>query len=124
VNALEAINWALGIGIEPRDLTWGHVSLRGTVVFLAALIMVRLADKRFMGKKTAFDVILGFVLASMLARAINGSAAFFPTLVCGFVLVGLHRSIAAIAFRSHALARWSKAATRCSLKTGQFTGRE
>jgi uncharacterized membrane protein YcaP (DUF421 family) len=100
-QALDWINWALGIGIEPKDLNWTQVSLRGIVIFMAALVMVRLADKRFMGKKTAFDVILGLVLASMLARPINGSAALLPTLICGFVLVGLHRLMAAIAFRSH-----------------------
>jgi uncharacterized membrane protein YcaP (DUF421 family) len=57
-------------------------------------VMVRLGDKRFLSKKSAFDAILGFILASMLARAVNGSAAFWPTLAGGFVLVGLHRLIA------------------------------
>ena len=100
-QAWDWINWALGIGLEPNDLTWAQVSLRGIIIFIAAVVMVRLADKRFMGKKAAFDVILGFILASMLSRGINGSAALFPTLVCGFVLVALHRVMAAIAFRCH-----------------------
>jgi uncharacterized membrane protein YcaP (DUF421 family) len=60
--------------------------------------MVRLADKRFLGKMSAFDVLLGFVLASMLARAINGSAPFVPSLVGGFVLVFVHRIFATLAF--------------------------
>src|SRR5438045_5577464 len=47
---------------------------------------------------SALDVILGLVLASMLARAINGSAAFFPTLAGGFALVFLHRLLALVAF--------------------------
>ena len=38
--------------------------------------MVRLGDKRFLSKKTAFDAILGFILASMLARAVNGYVCF------------------------------------------------
>ena len=37
----------------------------------------------------------------MLARAINGSAAFFPTLGSGFVLVLLHRLLGATAYYSH-----------------------
>jgi uncharacterized membrane protein YcaP (DUF421 family) len=32
---------------------------------------------------------------------VNGTAAFFPTLGAGFVLVGLHAIIAKLAFRSH-----------------------
>lgn len=91
----------LGIGLEPKELEFSHVALRGIVVFVIAILMVRLGDKRFLSKKTAFDAILGFVLASMLARAINGSAAFWPTLGGGFVLVGLHRFIALAARRWH-----------------------
>ena len=38
----------------------------------------------------------------MLARAINGSEAFFPTLGTGFVLVFLHRLFGVAAYYSHA----------------------
>jgi uncharacterized membrane protein YcaP (DUF421 family) len=38
----------------------------------------------------------------MLARAVNGTAAFFPTLGGGFVLVVLHRLLAFCSRRSHA----------------------
>jgi uncharacterized membrane protein YcaP (DUF421 family) len=37
----------------------------------------------------------------MLARAINGSEAFFPTLGTGFVLVFLHRLLGIAAYYSH-----------------------
>jgi uncharacterized membrane protein YcaP (DUF421 family) len=90
----------LGLGLQPKDLGILQVSLRGIIVFIAALVMVRLADRRFLAKMSAFDVILGFVLASMLARAINGSAPFLPTFAGGFVLVFLHRIIATISFYS------------------------
>jgi uncharacterized membrane protein YcaP (DUF421 family) len=116
---LDWINWAVGIGIEPKGLTWEQVSLRGIVIFIATLLMVRLADKRFMGKKTAFDFILGLILASMLARGINGSAPLFPTLVCGFVLVGLHRALAAIAFRSHRFGQLVKGTDDILVEDGQ-----
>jgi uncharacterized membrane protein YcaP (DUF421 family) len=94
------IEFWLGLGLDPKDLTLVHVSLRGAVVFIAALIMVRIADRRFLSKMSAVDAILGFILASMLARAVNGSASFFPTLGGGFVLVLLHKACAALAFRS------------------------
>ena len=47
--------------------------------------------------------MLGFILASMLARAVNGTAAFFPTLGSGFVLVTLHRILGYWSRRSHAV---------------------
>src|ERR1051325_8178803 len=94
MNLLKWADSLLGLDLEPKSLTFNQISLRGIIVFLIALIMVRLGDKRFLSKKSAFDAILGFILASMLARAVNGSAAFWPTLGGGFVLVGLHRLIA------------------------------
>ena len=45
----------LGLGAEPKELTFLQVSLRGIVVFFAALVMVRLASKRSFADKTAFD---------------------------------------------------------------------
>jgi uncharacterized membrane protein YcaP (DUF421 family) len=63
--------------------------------------MLRLGDKRFLSKRSAFDVVLGFILASMLARAINGSSAFFPTLGGGFVVVMLHRLLAFLTRETH-----------------------
>src|SRR5712664_609264 len=96
--ALKVFSEWLGLNVEPRDLTLTQVSLRGVLVFVAALIMLRVADRRFLAKLSAFDALLGFILASMLARAVNGSASFFPTLGGAFVIVCLHRLLARLAF--------------------------
>ena len=88
----------LGLELQPKDLTILQVCLRGIIVLLVSLVMLRRADKRFLGKMLAFDVLLGFVLASMLARAINCSAPFIPSLVGGFFLVFVHRIFATLAF--------------------------
>ena len=91
----------LGLGVEPKQLTFLQVSVRGVIVFIAALIMVRLSSKRSLAEKTAFDAVLVVIIGSMLARAINGSEAFFPTLGAGFVLVLLHRIFDIAAYYSH-----------------------
>jgi len=100
--ALE-IGHVLGLGQAATDLTFTQISLRGVFVFFAALVIVRCGDRRFLSQKTAFDAVLGFILASMLARAVNGTAAFFPTLGGGLVLVLLHRVLAYWSSRSHVL---------------------
>ena len=92
----------LGIGTEPKELTFLQVSVRGVIVFIATLIMVRLGSKRSLAEKTAFDAVFIVIIGSMLARAINGSEAFFPTLGTGFVLVFLHRLLSVAAYYSHA----------------------
>ena len=92
----------LGPGSDAAALTFLQISLRGVVVFVAALVIVRCGDRRFLSQNTAFDAVLGFILASMLARAVTGTAAFFPTLGGSFVLVVLHRLLAYWSRRSHA----------------------
>jgi uncharacterized membrane protein YcaP (DUF421 family) len=91
----------LGLGAEPKDLTFLQISLRGVVVFLATLLMIRLGHKRSLARKTAFDAVLIVILASVLSRAINGSAAFFATIGGGFVIVFVHRLLAFVAYHSH-----------------------
>jgi uncharacterized membrane protein YcaP (DUF421 family) len=91
----------LGLSVEPKDLTFVQISLRGIIVFLATLAMVRLGHKRSLSHKTPFDAVLLVILASVLSRAINGSAAFFATIGGGVVLVLLHRAFAHLAYYSH-----------------------
>jgi uncharacterized membrane protein YcaP (DUF421 family) len=99
---LNFIQMLLGLGTEPRDMTFLQISLRGIIVMISALAMIRMGSKRSLAEKTVFDAVLIVILASLLARTINGSAPFFPTLGCGFILVFLHRFFAWIACRSHA----------------------
>jgi uncharacterized membrane protein YcaP (DUF421 family) len=91
----------LGLGLEPKDLTFLQISLRGIIVFVATLAMVRVGHKRSLARKTAFDAVLIVILASVLSRAINGSAAFFATLGGSLVIVLVHRLFASIAYHSH-----------------------
>jgi uncharacterized membrane protein YcaP (DUF421 family) len=91
----------LGLSLEPKDLTFVQISLRGIIVFLATLIMVRFGSKRSLAHRTPFDAILLVILAAVLSRAINGSAPFVATLGGGVVLVAFHRLFALLAFHSH-----------------------
>lgn len=109
----------LGLNLQPKDLTILQVCLRGIIVFLVSLIMIRLADRRFLGKMAAFDVLLGFVLASMLARAINGSAPFVPTLIGGFLLVFIHRIFSTVAFHFDWFGKLIKGDAELLVENGQ-----
>lgn len=96
-----------------------QVSLRGVIIFLIALFMVRLSSQRSLAEKTAFDAILLVILASILSRAINGSAGFFTSIGGGFVLVFLHRFFAWVAYRSHAFGKMIKGSPVMIVENGQ-----
>lgn len=119
MNSLfEAIRTVLGLGLDPKDLTFCQISLRGIIVFIAALIILRLGDKRFFSNRSAFDAALGFILASMLARAVNGSSAFFPTLGGALVLVGLHKLLGYLTCDWHWLGNWIKGHSALIVENG------
>lgn len=98
-----AFNVMLGLDRGANDLSVAQVCARAILVFFAGLAIMRVGNRRFLGKATPFDVMLGFVLGSVLSRAISGTAAFFPTIAGSLVIVLLHRLLAAVVFRAHRL---------------------
>jgi uncharacterized membrane protein YcaP (DUF421 family) len=120
MNALwNAFETLLGLSVEPKNLTFVQISLRGIIVFLAALAMVRLGHKRSLSHKTPFDAVLLVILASVLSRAINGSSAFFATIGGSVVLVLLHRLFAHMAYYSHAFGILVKGKPDVIVRDGQ-----
>ena len=67
----QSLHTLLGIGTQPGELTFLQVSLRGVIVFIAALIVIRMGSKRSLAEKTAFDAVFLVIIGSMLSRAIN-----------------------------------------------------
>ena len=118
-ETIGALDSVFGLREGPQDLSILQVVARATLIFLVTLLYVRFGDKRFLSRKTAFDAVLGFILASMMARAINGSAALVPTLAAGFVLVGLHRLFAFLARRWHPFGSFIKGGSQVVVRNGE-----
>ncbi len=96
----DALAWALGLGLDNKDINIWQMSLRALVVFVLAIGMIRLGNKRFMGQSTALDVMLSIVFGSIVSRAITGNAPFFPALAASLTLVLVHWLFSALAFHS------------------------
>ena len=111
---------ALGLKLDADQLNMGQTSLRALVVFLVATAMIRLGNKRFIGKSTAMDVMLGIVFGSVVSRGISGTAPFFPTLAAGATLIAAHWLVSAIGFRSHAFGMLFKGHETLLVRDGQI----
>ena len=120
----ECLERVLGLGVNPGSLGFGQMAARAVVVFVFAVALARVADRRVLGHSAGFDIMLLVVLGSVLSRAINGQAAFFPTLGVSAVLVGLHHVVATIAFRSHAFSKLVKGEPRVLVRDGKLVPRE
>lgn len=101
----DGITSLLGLQVDSRDLSVLQVSLRSAIVFVYVLGLLRVAKRRFMAQRNPLDILLAFLLASLISRGINGSAPFLTTLVAGLVLVLLHRLFGWLSFRSPAFAK-------------------
>lgn len=91
--------WNYVLGIDDSDLDALQMVMRATIVYVSTVAMIRIGERRVLGKNTAFDVILGVVLGSTLSRSINGDASLVPTIVAGFALIALHWIFAAFSYR-------------------------
>ena len=117
---LQGLREFIGIGNEQENLAFWQMALRGIIIYITAVALVRVGEKRFMGKNTAFDVILGIILGSVLSRAITGNAPFLPTVAVGVVLVTLHWFFSVIAFHSDRFGTILKGSKRKLVENGKI----
>jgi uncharacterized membrane protein YcaP (DUF421 family) len=97
---IAGLEHAFGLHAEPKDFTLEQVILRAAVTYLVGLAILRIGRNRFLARESAFDVVLAFILGSVLSRAINGSSPFLLSLAASVSLIGIHQLFAWLSFRS------------------------
>jgi uncharacterized membrane protein YcaP (DUF421 family) len=107
-----------------QDIGLAEMALRAAIVYIAALVLIRLGGKRFLGKPTPFDAVLGIIFGSVVSRAITGNAPFLPALGAGLALVVLHGVLATLALRAHGLGALIKGRPRLLVEKGRIDGAE
>ena len=108
------------LGLDAEALSIGQMVLRATIVYVLALAFVRLGDKRFLGKNTAFDVVVAIMFGSVMSRAITQAGDFVAILVAGGVLVGIHFAVAFVTFRSDRIGTLVKGRERRLIEDGEI----
>ncbi|MFW6097658.1 MAG: DUF421 domain-containing protein [Chloroflexota bacterium] len=109
----------LGLGADNVAL-W-QMGLRAVIIYIAAIVLVRIGEKRFLGKYTALDVILGFMLGSVLSRAVTGNAPYFETILgAGLGLVLMHWLFAVFSFHSDRFGDIVKGSDRLLVRDGDI----
>lgn len=116
---MDLLQAALGLGPDSEELTALQMALRAFTVYLVTVAMVRLGKKRFMGRATAFDVILGIILGSIVSRAITGNAPLGPALAAAATLLAMHWTFSGLALRWHAFGAAVKGRPRLIVSEGR-----
>ena len=96
------------IGIGP-NLSPFQMCIRAAIIFVLALILIRIAGIRAFGMKSAFDNIIILLLGAVLSRPIyDGSVSYPGILAACLVLVLMHRFSALLSVYSDRFGRLMK----------------
>lgn len=97
-NFWENFIWLIGGNEVDVIIPVWQLVLRTVFVYGVALLLIRVAKRRFMGGFTTFDILLGFVIGSILSRAITGAVRFIDMIVVVSALIAMHWILATITF--------------------------
>ena len=111
------------IGSDNGMITWWQMSIRGVLVFLYGLVLVRLAGRRVFGKLAPFDIVLAVLVGSNLSRTLTANAPFVPTLAATAVIALAHWSITFRALHSKLVARLVKGEVVTLVRDGEVDWR-
>lgn len=90
--------WVIGFDQAFGELSIWQIIIRTIVVYVTALVLIRVGKRRFMGDYSAIDILLGFVLGSVLARGVTGAISILNMLIVVALLLGLHWLMATVSF--------------------------
>jgi uncharacterized membrane protein YcaP (DUF421 family) len=124
MNLQETLTSAVGTifgGDTPQfHLSPLQVAARAAAVYIIGLAIVRLGKSRLISRATPLDVILGFILGSLLSRGITGHAAMSDTIVASAVLVAVHWLLTAAACRSPSVEKLIKGHAYALVERGRL----
>ena len=115
---LDLIDRVMGLSVKAEDLGFGNMVARAVVMYVALIVVVRVAKKRFLGNATAFDFILTVMVGSVAARAMTGGTPFFASLLGLMVLVWMHWFFSLATYRSSWFSRLIKGNATLLIKDG------
>lgn len=83
------------------DLPWWEFIVRGVVVYLALLAMVRLSGHRTVGQFTPFDLLVVMLLSEAVSNSLSGGDdSLTGGLIIAATLLALNATVATLAARS------------------------
>lgn len=114
------MNWIQYMFGTGTNLTILQMTVRGMVVFIAALIMLRIAGKRTFGKNSATDTVIMILLGALLSRAVTGASPFLPVICSSFGIILLHRFLAWVSMYNKTMNKMVKGECISLYKNGAF----
>jgi len=84
----------LGLAAKADTITASQICWRTLLVFIIALVLLRVSGRHTFASNSAQETIVKFMLGALLSRAIAGDSPFGVILAASVALVLLHRALA------------------------------
>lgn len=87
--------WGINENISPVE-----IAARSALMFLIALLLMRMAGMRPFGKGEPFDNIITFLIGGILSRGVVAATPFFSTVISMVVIILIHKLLAKLSIYS------------------------
>lgn len=101
------------------SLPWWEFVLRGVIVYVFLLIILRMTGKRQTGQLAPFDLVLLLVLSNAVQNAMNGGDnTVLGGIISATTLIALHLAVAFMTYKSKKLEAWIEGTPRTLIHNG------
>jgi uncharacterized membrane protein YcaP (DUF421 family) len=107
--------WGINENITPLE-----IAARSAVMFLVALILIRISGMRPFGKGDGVDTIISFLIGAILSRGVVGATPFFSTIVSAIVILFIHNLMTKLSLYNAWFERSVKGKTYLLYRNGSF----
>ena len=107
--------WGINENISPLE-----IAARSAVMFLIALVLIRMSGMRPFGKGNGVDTIISFLIGAILSRGVVGATPFLSTVASAIVILFIHNLIAKLCLHSEWMERIIKGRRYLLYKNGSF----
>jgi uncharacterized membrane protein YcaP (DUF421 family) len=114
---LEAI---FGGDVPKQPLLLHQCAARAIVVYLLGIALLRVGKSRIISRVTTVDVLLGFILGSLLSRGITGHASMSGTAISSAAIVAAHFAVTYATLRGGFWETLIKGHSRVLVENGQL----
>ncbi len=112
------MNILLDLFGNSKDLTSLQMSLRGILIFIIGLVLIRISGRRSFGMRMPLDNMITILVGAVLSRAVVGASPFIATIVSCTAIVFIHRIFAIIGMYNNTFDSWIKGKSRLLFKNG------
>ncbi|REJ77925.1 MAG: DUF421 domain-containing protein [Acidobacteria bacterium] len=114
----DSLVWLIGVEENLADLSLLQIVARTVFVYGVALILIRIGKRRFLGGFSAFDILMGFVVGSIMSRTITGRETLFSATVVILSLMLIHYTISYITYYYSDASKFVKTSERQLISDG------